>query len=88
MRFDTSKKRETVNTINLAGGQAFTESSKLELEALKKLVDGTLAPAETWEAKLAQPGSAAESEEAGGRTEKGGLRTPKTILREPGPNSS
>jgi hypothetical protein len=33
-------------------------------EALKKLVDGTLAPAETWETKLTQAGSAAESEEA------------------------
>lgn len=32
-------------------------------EALKKLVDGTLAPAETWETKLPQAGAAAESEE-------------------------
>jgi len=32
-------------------------------EALKKLVDGTLAPAETWETKLTQAGAAAESEE-------------------------
>ena len=32
-------------------------------EALKKLVDGTLAPAETWETKLTQAGAAAESED-------------------------
>jgi len=32
-------------------------------EALKKLVDGTLAPAETWETKLTQAGMAAESED-------------------------
>lgn len=32
-------------------------------EALKKLVDGTLVPAETWEAKLTQAGAAAESED-------------------------
>lgn len=32
-------------------------------EALKKLVDGTLAPAETWETKLTQAGVAAETEE-------------------------
>src|SRR5262249_46756259 len=31
--------------------------------ALKKLVDGTLAPAETWETKLTQAGAAAESED-------------------------
>ena len=38
---------------------------RLELpRALKKLIDGTLAPAETWETKLTQAGSAAESEEA------------------------
>ena len=32
-------------------------------EPLKKLVDGTLAPAETWETKLTQAGAAAESED-------------------------
>lgn len=32
-------------------------------EALKKLVDGTLAPAETWETRLTQAGAAAESED-------------------------
>src|ERR1700677_136700 len=32
-------------------------------DALKKLVDGTLAPAETWETKLTQAGVAAETEE-------------------------
>jgi hypothetical protein len=32
-------------------------------EALKKLVDGTLAPAETWETKLTQAGVAADSED-------------------------
>ncbi len=32
-------------------------------DALKKLVDGTLPPAETWETKLTQAGMAAESEE-------------------------
>lgn len=32
-------------------------------EALKKLVDGTLAPAETWETRLTQAGAAATSEE-------------------------
>lgn len=32
-------------------------------DALKKLVDGTLAPAETWETKLTQAGAAAESED-------------------------
>ena len=32
-------------------------------EALKKLVNGTLAPAETWETKLTQAGAAAESDE-------------------------
>lgn len=31
-------------------------------EALRKLVNGTLAPAETWEAKLTQAGAAAENE--------------------------
>jgi 60 kDa SS-A/Ro ribonucleoprotein len=33
-------------------------------EALKKLVDGTLAPAETWEIKLTQAGVVADSEDA------------------------
>jgi 60 kDa SS-A/Ro ribonucleoprotein len=33
-------------------------------EALKKLVDGTLAPAETWETKLTQAGAAANSDDA------------------------
>ncbi|HWB60541.1 MAG TPA: TROVE domain-containing protein [Chthoniobacteraceae bacterium] len=32
-------------------------------DALKKLVDGTLAPAETWETKLTQAGAAAENED-------------------------
>jgi hypothetical protein len=32
-------------------------------EALKKLINGTLAPAETWETKLTQAGPAAESED-------------------------
>lgn len=31
--------------------------------ALKKLIDGTLAPAETWETKMTQAGAAAESED-------------------------
>jgi len=33
-------------------------------EALKKLIDGTLAPAETWETKLSQAGVAADSDDA------------------------
>lgn len=33
-------------------------------EGLKKLVDGTLAPAETWETKLTQAGAAANSDDA------------------------
>ncbi len=39
-------------------------------EALRKLVNGTLAPAETWETKLTQAGAAAEGEEALGGLKK------------------
>jgi 60 kDa SS-A/Ro ribonucleoprotein len=34
MRFNTSKKNKSGDTVNLAGGEAFTESSKLELVSI------------------------------------------------------
>jgi hypothetical protein len=34
MRFNTSKKNKSGDTVNLAGGEAFTESDKLELASI------------------------------------------------------